>query len=137
VTAGTWEAVSGQPISLLARPGVGLWTPVIDYVTGPLILRIGAEGVWKPVESLPACTADGFKEWFFGRDWLLTKNAPLGALIGKIGGSNISTSDADIFLIGSYAVITVDNRTGPLYLTINDAPPFFSDNSGEIKVTIK
>ena len=137
MTADIWRDVTAQHISVPARPAIGLWTPIIDYVTGPLILRIGARGKWSPVESLPGCSPDGFQDWFYGRDWLLTKSAPLGALIGKIGGSNNSTNDADIFVVGSYAVITIDKQTGPLYLTINDAPSFLSDNSGAIEVAIK
>jgi hypothetical protein len=137
VTVGTWQTVGPQPLSVPARPASGLWTRVIDYVCAPLILRIAASGEWKPVADLPPCGADGFHAWYFGRDWLAAKNAPLGALIGKIGGSNNAIDDAAIFLVGSYAVITLEKQTGPLYLTINDAPEFLSDNTGELKVRIE
>jgi hypothetical protein len=136
MTIGTWEPVGKQPLSVPARPATGLWTRVIDYVHAPLILRIGATGEWRPVPDLPPCGADGLHAWYLGRDWLPAKNAPLGALIGKIGGSISSIDDATIFLVGSYSVLTLDKQAGPLYLTINDAPAFLSDNSGELKVTI-
>ena len=79
---------------------------------------------------------DGLRHWMFGRDQLLCKKAPLGALIGKIGGSNIATEESEIFLVGSVAVLAIDKTTGPLYLTINDAPGFFDDNTGALNVTI-
>jgi hypothetical protein len=133
-----WQALDEESeIEVPAKPAKGIWTPVRSYVSNPTIIRIEAEGEWKPVEILPPCTADGFRHWAFGRDLLLTKKAPLGALIGKIGGSNIATDETEIFLVGSSAVISVEKSAGPLWLTINDAPWFFEDNSGILTVQIK
>jgi hypothetical protein len=123
-------------ITVPAKPAAGLWTLVRSYVSGPRIIRIEAQGTWSPAAGLPPCGADGMRHWAFGRDLLLTKKAPFGALVGKIGGSNISTDEADIFLVGSVAVLTIDKSVGPLYLTINDAPAFFEDNVGELVVKI-
>lgn len=122
-------------IAVPARPASGLWTLVRTYVHGPHIIRIEAAGLWCPVAGLDACGPDGLQHWAFGRDRLLTKKAPLGALIGKIGGSNLTTDD-DIFVVGSMAVLTIDKVSGPLFLTINDAPGCFDDNTGELQVTI-
>jgi hypothetical protein len=123
-------------IKVPAKPETGIWTLVRTFVTGPQTLRLGARGRWRPISGFDDCTADGLRHWVFGRDLLLTRKAPLGALIGKIGGSNIGTDDADIFAVGSVAILNIDKIAGPLYLTINDAPAFFDDNTGEIDVTI-
>jgi hypothetical protein len=112
-----------------------LWTLARSYVAASQIIRIEAQGLWRPVAGLDCCGPDGFQHWAFGRDRLLTAKAPLGALIGKIGGSNIAT-DENTFVIGSVAVITVEKIVGPLFLTINDAPNCFDDNTGELIVTI-
>jgi hypothetical protein len=133
-----WEKLDETySIVVPAKPKRGLWTPVRTYLTAPVIIRIEAEGTWKPVDFLNECSADGLRHWIFGRDQLLTKKAPLGALIGKIGGSNIATDEAEIFLVGSDAVISAEKSVGPLWLTINDAPYSFDDNSGTLVVRIK
>ena len=120
-----------------AKPAAGLWTLVRTFVSNSQIIRLEAEGEWSPVSDLGLrCGADGLRSWIFGRDQLLFKKAPLGALIGKIGGSNTSTEESEIFLVGSVAVFQIDKAVGPLYLTINDAPGFFDDNSGALSVTI-
>jgi hypothetical protein len=124
-----------NPVTVPAKPANGLWTLVRTFVSNPQIIRIVAEGEWRPIAAMDPCSADGFQHWSFGRDRLLTNKAPIGALIAKIGGSNLS-QDGDIIVVGSTAVIVVDKLSGPLYLTINDAPGFFDDNLGELKVTI-
>ena len=135
-TTRSWRELGRQKVP--ARPDAGIWTPVLDYVTGPVVLRITASGTWRPVGGLDACGGDGYRRWAFGRDALLTKKAPLGALIGKFGGSNAGgTDDGDIFPVGTHAVLTVEKPTGPLYLTINDAPGAFDDNSGDIEVVVE
>ena len=135
VVSREWQEIARE--SVPARPSNGIWTAIIDYVTGPVILKITSSGEWQPVDDLQACSADGLRHWAFGRDSLLTKKAPLGALIGKLGGSNIATDEADIFLVGTATVVTIDRPAGPLYLTINDAPSFFDDNSGELQVLVE
>jgi hypothetical protein len=124
-------------VTIPAKPANGLWTMVRTMVTGPQIIKLEATGEWRPVATMAPCTADGFQHWAFRRDGLLTGKAPIGALIAKIGGSNITAQDADIQVVGSLAVIVVQDKTsGPLYLTINDALGCFDDNSGELTVTI-
>jgi PA-IL-like protein len=133
-----WKKLDDQnSVVVPAKPATGLWTLVRTFVGNSQIIRIEAEGQWKPVSGLDLpCGADGLRHWIFGRDQLLCKKAPLGALIGKIGGSNISTDDSEIFLVGSVAVLICDKAAGPLYLTINDAPGCFDDISGALSVTI-
>lgn len=126
-----------NPVSIPAKPEQGLWTPVRTLVNALQIIRLEAAGEWQPIAGMKPCSADGFRQWAFGRDGLLTAKAPIGALIAKIGGSNIYAQDADIIVIGSLAVITVPEKvSGPLYLTINDVPSSFDDNSGALTVTI-
>ncbi len=126
-----------NPVTVPAKPKNGLWTVVRTSVNSAQIIRIEAIGEWRPIAGMDSCSADGFKHWVFGRDRLLTNKAPIGALIAKIGGSNLWAQDTDILVIGSMAVIIVpDKASGPLYLTINDAPGCFDDNSGELQVTV-
>lgn len=126
-----------NPVSVPAKPERGLWTPVRTLVNALQIIRFEAAGEWCPVPGMKACSADGFRRWPFGRGGLLTSKAPIGALIAKVGGSNIAGEEGDIIIIGSMAVITIGEKvSGPLYLTINDASDSFDDNSGELKVTI-
>jgi hypothetical protein len=129
---------SESEVTVPAKPVSGLWTLVRTYVSGPQIIRLEADGTWAPTGGLPACNADGLLQldWALGRDALLFKKAPLGALIGKIGGSIAGADDADLFLVGSVAVLTIDKAVGPLYLTINDAPARLDDNAGALKVKI-
>ena len=119
-----------------AKPTDGLWTLVRSYINGPTIIRLQASGRWTPIAGLPSCGADGLRHWAFCRDMLLTKKAPLGALIGKFGGSNGAADEAEIFLVGAATILSVEKAVGPLYLTINDAPAHFDDNEGEIEVYI-
>jgi hypothetical protein len=131
-----WDNLDEETeITVPAKPASGLWTLARTYVNVPQIIRIEAPGSWRPVAELDSCGPDGLQHWAFGRERLLTKKAPLGALIGKIGGSNLTTDD-EIFVVGSMAVLTIDRISGPLFLTINDAPGFFDDNTGELQVTI-
>jgi hypothetical protein len=124
-------------VTVPAKPANGQWTMVRTMITGPQIIRLEATGEWRPVAGLEPCSADGFQHWAFGRDRLLTSKAPLGALIAKIGSSNLTEPDANVQVVGSLAVIVVPDKTsGPLYLTINDAPGCFDDNSGKMTVTI-
>lgn len=126
----------GETFTIPAKPVQGIWTMVRTYVSGPAILRVEARGSWRPVAELPACGADGLLHWAYGREMLLTRKAPLGALIAKFGGSNGAAADADVFMIGSLTVLTVEKSAGPLYMTINDVPGLFEDNEGELIVRI-
>jgi hypothetical protein len=137
-TSRNWQRLRDANTEVPAKPARAIWTAVLDYLTGPLTLRITATGTWQPVEGLPACGPDGFAHWVFGRDLLINKKAPLGSLIAKIGGSAAGVDDGvELFLLGSYAVLTIDKASGPLYLTINDAPSGFDDNVGEVRVIIE
>ncbi|MDM0026282.1 hypothetical protein [Variovorax saccharolyticus] len=133
-----WDTIDdAEKLKVPAKPAAGLWTMVRTRVIAPAVLRIEASGSWRPVEGLPWCGPDGLRHWAYGREQLLTRKAPLGALIGKFGGSNGAVDEADIFVIGSVTVLQLDKNTGPLYLTINDAAAFFDDNEGALDVIIR
>ena len=120
-------------VQIPAKPESGIWTPARSYVGTGMILRLHVSGQWKPLPNTP-CGADGLRHWAYGRDRLLTKSAPLGTLVGKIGGGNMD-AEGDILVVGSLCVLKIDKTEGPLYLTINDAPDGFDDNEGSLVVT--
>ena len=133
-----WEELDDlETVTVPAKPIAGLWTLVRTHIVAPAVLRIEASGIWRPVDGLPSCGPDGLRHWAYGRELLLTRKAPLGALIGKFGGSSGAFDESEIFMIGRVTVLQVDKNTGPFYLTINDAPAFFDDNEGELDVVIR
>jgi hypothetical protein len=121
-----------------AKP-VGLWTLAYEYVRGPALIRFTADSKQKwNYASKSACTADGDLASMISAQVCVLPGAPVGALIGKIGGSSAGQADGKVFLVGSFAIIEVDaNTRGPLYLTINDEVSGMENNSGTLKVTIR
>lgn len=115
----------------------GLWTMVRTQISAPAIVRVEACGSWRVAPDLPACGPDGLRHWAYGREGLLTRKAPLGALIGKFGGSGSATDETDLFVVGCVAVIQLDKSSGPLYLTINSSPACFGGHSGQLSVVIR
>jgi len=57
-----------------------------------------------------------------------------GALIAKVGGNN-SGGGSEVFLIGNMAKLPI-GLNGTLWLSVNDEPKGFGDNSGEITVKV-
>lgn len=132
-----WERLNAAPsLDIPAKPKHGLWTVARSRLAPPVVLRISAEGEWSFAADLKLCDPSGLQRWPFGQDQLLCKKARPGALIAKVGGSDSSPDDGDVFVIGTFAVLTLDKSTGPLYFTINDVPGFYDDNSGSVRVTI-
>jgi hypothetical protein len=129
-----WDRLDQRSVEIPARPPSGLWTPARSYLGSGTLLRIEASGQWEPLPKL-RCGPDGLRQWPYGRDRLLTKAAPPGTLIGKIGGGTSFAAESDIFVIGSLYMLKVDKTEGPLYLTINDAPEGFEDNDGALTVS--
>jgi hypothetical protein len=128
---------------ILAKPN-GLWTRAYDYVSGPKKLSLevkpkadGTLQTWK-YSTLRECSANGDLGSSIGADRCLLKTAPVGALIGKIGGSTAGATDGTItFIVGQFCVVEFDEKVkGPLFLTINDEPSGFADNDGQLSVTL-
>ena len=133
-----WLPLDLRTDSVLAKPPEGLWTLVHEYVKGPAKLRIQASGTWNYSGST-SCGADGARKAGFAQD-SLNASAPLGALIGKIGGSPADRPDsrAFVFVAGSYAVVVFDDKVeGAFYLTMNDQISHFEEHSGSIKVKVE
>ena len=122
------------------------WIPVVTYkidvdreVTEPWLvaladlddvtthLRLVARGSWEAVAGIGNCGPDGRVGVSFPSQRLLLAECPVGALIGRIGGSSASTTTAAaagiagaVFPIGSHAVVKVpDDVVGPLFIGFN------------------
>jgi hypothetical protein len=133
----SWRALTLRTAKVPAKPDA-LWTLIHDYLRGPCKLKMTATGVWNYASS-KECGPDGLRDSGFPADGL-NSSAPLGALIGKIGGSPADKPDARAFtfVAGSYVVFSLDEKTeGALYLTMNDQPGHFDEHSGEIEVAIE
>ena len=121
-----------------ARPA-GLWTLVADFVPPVSLLKLVADphDRWSYADSREAiCGPDGDRETFLARTDCLCPAAPVGALIGKIGGSAAGEKDSAAFTVGSSCVIAVPDGGGPLFLTINDEFSGMENNSDSITVTV-
>lgn len=115
-----------------AKPDGGLWTLVCAYVDGPALLRIRAtDDRWGYAPGREAfCGPDGDPCGLVQSDVCLLQTAPIGALIGKFGGSTGDARDAKPFVVGRDCVVRVPNEGGPLYLTINDTADGMANNVG-------
>jgi hypothetical protein len=122
-----------------AKPA-GLWTLVIGFITGPVLLRFSAppDICWSYADDLDArCGPDGDPNSLLDAATCLVPTAPVGALVAKIGGSSAGVSDdGTTFVVGSRCVYRVTKTSGPLYLTINDARTAMGNNAGQVTVTI-
>lgn len=112
------------------RP-TGYWTDSkIDIQYGE-VYSINAPdhgGMWHTNPGWSIEGANGHPTYRGNSNYLLP-GAPEQALIGKVG-------DGPAFLIGSKGQ-TPPNSVGRLYLTPNDEPAGFGDNSGWMWVTVK
>jgi hypothetical protein len=124
-------------VQIPAKPA-GVWTRVSEYLTGTGKIKIVAEGTWCYGPQL-SCSPDGAIDSTRLTDKCLSTAAPIGALIAKIGGSSTSLpGSGNVIPVGSFCVIDTAETTpqGPLFLTINDEPAGFADNSGQLTVKI-
>jgi hypothetical protein len=119
-----------------AKPA-GIWTLVHEYVHGPALIRIEAEDTEWMYSKADKCKADGDLLSSISPAACILKDAPVGALIGKIGGSSAGISDGTLFVVGKHCIFELDpNKRGPLYLTINDELTGFENNNNAIEVDI-
>ena len=131
-----WTVLKDK-VKIDAKP-TGLWTLATEWVEGPAILKFEAGNeAWFYSQSDSGKTyADGDLDSLLATKTCLLPSAPVGALIGKIGGSSASATDGTLFAIGKFTLLEIDKSKGPLYLTINDELTGFSNNRGEILVKI-
>lgn len=124
-------------VKVKARPD-GVWTLALEWVNGPAVLKFeagGEEWFYAEPDSSKA-TADGHLASLLAPKNCLLPTAPVGALIGKIGGSSAGAADGTVFVVGKFCLIEIDKSKGPVYLTINDELTGFGNNRGEISVKI-
>lgn len=116
----------------------GLWTPVLEFVESGIKVKIIASGTW---EYLPGakCGPDGHALGGVFEDTLVP-TAPVGALVGKIGGGTCEkpdTSKTTVFGIGTFCVISIGpDASGPLFLAMNDRLAWSGRHSGELTIEI-
>jgi hypothetical protein len=132
----TWTVVVDRA-KVPGKPA-GLWTWMLDDVIGPALIKIeakpGGKWVYAPGKE---CGPDGDLGAVLGTANVPVKEAPVGALIAKIGGSTAGMKDGKIYVIGGKAIIPIGEKArGPVLLTINDERTGLADNSGELEVTI-
>jgi hypothetical protein len=123
-------------VDVNAKPN-GLWTVAREFINGPARIRFAASESWKYSPD-SSCGPDGDMLSMISPIQTILKSAPVGSLIAKIGGSSAGQADGTVYLVGSFAIIDIGaDVKGPLYLTINDDPSGFGNNSGSLKVNMQ
>jgi hypothetical protein len=133
-----WKKVPLDVTEIHAKPATGLWTKALEFVTGPIKFKITASGNWKfDGDEGGTCDANGSLTSHLDPKACINEHAPVGALIGKIGHSTASIDGVKSFVVGSFCIVQLSaNESGPLFLTINDAPSGFFDNEGKLQVEV-
>jgi hypothetical protein len=140
--------IDARTIIVPAR-GETLWTLAVEYVAGPCKVRLksAATGRWQC--GTETCGPGGT---LTGTYDALLASAPIGALIGKIGGSDSDcppfppptptgaaapAGAPRVFAVGAFCVIDVkDTESGPLFLAMNNKVSAFKDHHGLLQVII-
>jgi len=132
----TW--MEPTSVNIRAHPDDGVWQQALPYVEGPALLKIEAVGQWNySTQFARPCSANGDLLSPLDPKRCIHEKSPVGALIGRIGGSIADKDATAIFVVGSLCVRKLEmESTGPLFLTINDMWNGFGDNSGELTVNI-
>jgi hypothetical protein len=136
MTEPSWTELSEATIK--ARPEDGVWQQALPYVEGPGLLKIEATGQWVyAAQFARPCSANGDLLSPLDPKRCIHEKSPVGALIGRIGGSIADKDTAAIFVVGTLCVRKLEKDTaGPLFFAINDMWNGFGDNSGELKIKI-
>ena len=103
------------------------WLVAVEMIRDVTHLRIRADGIWSPMPGVLAeCEPDGHIALSLPADRLVIPDCPVGALIGRFGGSSAgyqqSGGDAEKvkpFPIGKYCIATVPKTVGPLFIGFN------------------
>jgi hypothetical protein len=129
--------------------GPPLWTMAVKYIVGPVKLKIEVldpNAVWQFAAGT-SCDASGTMR---NDPLAMLPAAPIGALIGKLGGGTAdfpapptATDSAQapagvkLFAVGTYAVIEVlKTDSGPLFLAMNDTLTGFATHRGNMKIKV-
>lgn len=115
----------------------GQWLKLADLVADATLLRIVADGAWTPLPPwTTACGPDGMPGLRVDASQLMLADAPLGALIGKIGGGSVGLTgwpapapagtaaaiglDGKPFAIGPVCLLQIPRLVfGPLFVAVN------------------
>lgn len=139
--------VKRAEVNVEAR-GRTLWTLGLSYVVGPVRIQIKADPSAQWSLGSKTCGPSGSYDT---EAQALLPSAPIGALIGKIGGGDADCpapptdqggagqqpAGVKVFAIGSYAVIDVKSgEAGALFLAMNDKLSAFTTHSGHLTVTV-
>ncbi|MDR8370604.1 hypothetical protein NM213_11925 [Pseudomonas lactis] len=126
--------VSSQPVILISARPTGYWNNSGIYVRKGLLLAVSyVSGQWRTNPYWGPTGAAGSDRYTAGSTYL-RPGAPEGSLIGKVGGDHVG-GGSETFSIGNYGFVPPDLE-GLLWLTANDEPKGFGDNSGGILVTV-
>jgi hypothetical protein len=130
-----WTTIAD--VTVTASPK-GVWTIALEWVEGPALLKLEADDrEWFYSENDQTRTgADGHRTALLSTKNCLLPIAPVGALVGKIGGSSAGACDGKSFVVGKFCIVEIEKSSGPLYLTINDELTGLANNRGEIGVRI-
>ena len=126
-----------KTVIVKAKPE-GIWTFVELLWTAPLRLEFVAKDQKWSFAPTNQCKADGDLLAMIDPARSILGSGPIGAVIGKIGGSSAGAKDGvATFLVGQYlAIETKPEWKGALFLTINDDPKGFQNNDGSIEVEV-
>ncbi len=130
-----WRQIAKKKVP--ANPTTGVWTNIVDYIQGPRRLKFTAQGNWMFAKGSKQTTADGDLSVTANPNAMIVAAAPIGSLVGKIGGSTAGKADGTTYVIGSYCVLDLtEAKGGAPFLTVNDEAVALANNQGEIEVTI-
>jgi hypothetical protein len=132
----SWVVLKDE-VEVPAKP-TGLWTLALEWADGPALIKFEAsDDYWFYSESdASKCSADGHLSSLLPAKACLLPTAPVGALIGKIGGSSAAATDGTVFVVGKFCIIEIAESRGPIYLTMNDEVTGFANNRGSVRVKI-
>jgi hypothetical protein len=145
----TLKDAQGHDKIVEVSAGPPIWTMAEDYITGPIKLKIEVidpEAVWQFAQET-SCKAGGTIR---NDATSLFPAAPLGSLIGKLGGGTadfpppptavgqpVPLAGVQLFAVGIFAVIEVKKEaSGALFLTMNDTLAGFVNHRGSLKIKI-
>lgn len=132
-----WRALTEPAFTVTDRVLQVPWLYVVETGRDYTHLRINCEGLWaRATDAMASCGPEGLAEIPAQKDSLQVSDCPLGALIGKLGGSSASLSvptappvsgaatntisEGKAFAIGSYCMIPLPtNFIGPLFVSFN------------------
>lgn len=132
-----WKALTEQAFTVTDRVLQVPWLYVVETGRDYTHLRINCDGLWaRATDGMASCGPDGLPEIPEQKDSLQVSDCPLGALIGKLGGSSASLSvptaaaaaaatsntisEGKAFAIGSYCMIPLPTTfIGPLFVSFN------------------